>query len=104
MGVTVASRWNGGQATVAAAGDLDLAAAPTVDAAIEAAVRTAGTDAVIVDLSDVSFLDSSGISALLRGRRLADGAHLGYRVVGAQGLVLTVLELTGVWGHLSGRA
>jgi ABC-type transporter Mla MlaB component len=52
-----------------------------------------GIDAVIVDLSDVTFLDSSGISALLRGRRLADDTHPGYHVTGARGLVLTVLEL-----------
>jgi anti-sigma B factor antagonist len=102
MSVAVATRWDGHQAILAASGDVDLASAPRLDAAIEAAVHTADVQAVVVDLTGVTFLDSSGISVLLRGRRLADEHSLRYRVVGAQGLVLTVLELTGVWAHLAG--
>jgi len=103
MNVTVATHWDGQQATVAATGDVDLATAPPIDTAIEAAVHAADVEAVVVDISGVTFLDSSGISVLLRGRRLADEHHLDYRVTGAQGLVLTVLELTGVWPHLCGQ-
>jgi anti-sigma B factor antagonist len=101
MSVSVSTRSDGDAATVVVAGDVDLASAPSVDAAIEAAIGTAGPMGVVVDLSQVTFLDSSGISALLRGRRLADEGAVAYRVIGAQGLVLTVLEMTGVWPHLS---
>jgi anti-sigma B factor antagonist len=103
MSMTVVTHWDGHRATVTAAGDVDLATVPPIDAAIEAAVRTVDVEAVLVDLSGVTFLDSSGISVLLRGRRLADERHLDYRIAGAQGPVRTVLELTGVWPHLSGQ-
>lgn len=103
MNVTVATQWDGQQAIVAATGEVDLSSVPALDAAIEAAVHAADVEAVVVDLASVTFLDSSGISVLLRGRRLADEHGLDYRIVGAEGLVLTVLELTGVWAHLSGQ-
>jgi anti-sigma B factor antagonist len=100
----VATHWDGHQATVTAVGEVDLSAAAPVDAAIEAAVHTAGVEAVVVDLAGVTFLDSSGISVLLRGRRLADTCHVDYRIAGATGIVLTVLEMTGVLPHLSDEA
>ena len=94
-------RWQGRDATVAVAGEVDLSSAPGVESAIEEAVDAAGTTGVVVDLSQVTFLDSSGINALLHGRRRCDDHGVGYQVVGAQGQVLEVLELTGVWPHLS---
>jgi len=103
MTPTVGTCWAGHRATVTAAGDVDLASAPGIDAAIEAAINTTDAETVLVDLSGVTFLDSSGITVLLRGRRLADEHHVGYRVTGAHGMILTVLEMTGVWQHLSGR-
>jgi len=54
-----------------------------------------------VDLAEVAFLDSSGIASLLKGRRIADGLGKAYWVTGATGIVREVLDLTGVWAHLS---
>ena len=54
--------------------------------------------------SQFGFLDSSGISVLVKGRRLADGRGVPYRVTGASGTIRQVLDITGVWGHLSGQA
>lgn len=102
MSVSVSTHWRHNEATISVTGDVDLAAAPAVDRAIDEAVR-APAEAVFVDLTQVTFLDSSGISTLLRGRRLADEHHIAYQVAGAHGLVLTVLEVTGVWSHLSGQ-
>jgi anti-sigma B factor antagonist len=89
-------------ATVVARGDIDLS---TVDELVNeiAAATAAGVKAVVVDLSEVAFVDSAGISALLRGRRLADEHAAQFRVTGAAGLVREVLEMTGVWQHLSGQ-
>jgi anti-anti-sigma factor len=103
MTVSVATRWDGRDATVTITGAVDLAAAPAVDTAIEAAARSTDAAGIMVDLSRVTFLDSSGISVLLRGRRLAEAHDVTYHVTGAHGLVLTVLEITGVWPHLSGQ-
>jgi anti-sigma B factor antagonist len=95
---------SGGLATVVVSGEVDIASGPAVDEAIGEAVTADGVDTVLVDLSAVRFLDSSGISLLLRGRRLAGARAVAYRVIGAQGMIRQVLELSGVWEHLCGEA
>lgn len=99
---TASSRRFDSVVTVAVAGDVDLSAGPLVDKAISEAVATAGVTAVQVDISDVQFLDSSGIGMLLKGRRSADAHQVGYRVTGAHGITERILRLTGVWTHLTG--
>jgi anti-sigma B factor antagonist len=103
MTISVTTQWDGNDAAIIVAGEADLSSAPSVDAALEAAIAAANAGHVEVDLSQVTFLDSSGISALLRGRRMAEDNGVAFKVVGAHGLVLDVLELTGVWSHLSGQ-
>ncbi len=67
----------------------------------EVTAKHPGRD-LIVDLARVSFLDSSGIRRLMDARR--DVAEQGAKltVTGAQGVVLTVLKVTGVYDALSG--
>lgn len=88
--------------TVAVGGEVDLATCPALDDEIRHAIDAEGVTAVQVDLSAVSFLDSSGIALLLRGRRRADERGVAYQVIGARGMTQEVLEITGVWAHLSG--
>ena len=102
MQATVSSHRSGNVLTVVITGEVDLSTAPAVEIAIGDAVASTGITVVEVDLSDVRFLDSSGIRLLLKGRRSADERGLAYRVTGAQGIARQVLELTGVWAHLSG--
>jgi anti-sigma B factor antagonist len=99
----ITTEWREGEATLVVHGDIDIAAKGPVGSAIEAAVGTAGATDVVIDLSDVPFLDSSGINVLVQGRRLADEHQVTYRVVGSTGIVRKVLELTGVWDHLTGE-
>ena len=70
--------------------------------AITHAVVADQVSLVRIDLSEVTFLDSSGIALLLKGRRDAEERGLRYQVFGARGAALQVLELTGVWAHLAG--
>lgn len=100
--LTVSTVERSGAATVLVAGDLDPLTAPILTEAVVAAVEGAEGSRVVVDVSGVRFCDSSGISALVYGRRLADEHGVHYRVTGATGLVLDVLELTGVWARLRG--
>jgi anti-anti-sigma factor len=57
-----------GRAIVAVSGELDLSKAPELLDAI-AALGDAGTNAVVIDLSELTFIDSSGISALIKAGR-----------------------------------
>jgi anti-anti-sigma factor len=101
MNMSLSGQGRDGVLTVALSGEIDLATAPEAERAIADAVGSVGTGEVLVDLSGVEFLDSSGVALLLKGRRGADERGVRYRVTGAHGIALQVLELTGVWGYLS---
>jgi anti-anti-sigma factor len=87
-----------GDARLVVHGELDLATAPQLTAAIDAA-QAAGGQRVLVDLAGVSFLDSSGISALcLALRRLAEhGAVLVLGPLSQQ--AETALRIVGLEGQ-----
>jgi anti-anti-sigma factor len=87
-------------AMISVKGEIDLLTAQQLESQISNALD-APSQSVEVDLSGVSFMDSSGISTLLKGRRYADLRGKSYRVTGAEGIVRQVLDLTGVAAHLS---
>jgi anti-anti-sigma factor len=72
----------------------------------EAAVRALSGDQlreITIDLAELTFIDSSGIRALLESRRLAEEEGLVLLVrVPENGQVRQVLELTGVDSVLDG--
>ncbi len=103
MNLSVSTALEDKTATVTIAGELDLGVRETVELAIAEAIDAEGTREVIVDLSALEFIDSSGIGILLKGRRHADKAGVAYRVSAPTGIVRQVLELTGVLEHLSGQ-
>ncbi len=81
-----------GWLVLAVAGEIDLATAPQL-----ADCLVAATDRdVAVDLSEVTFLDSSGLSALVAGSRaLAEGGHV-LRTFGERDAIRRVLEISGL--------
>ena len=60
-----------GQAVVALAGELDLATAPTLVELLESLCERR-VPSVVLDLADLEFCDSSGLSVLVHGRRAAE--------------------------------
>jgi len=98
--LTLLVRRAGDEAVLAARGAIDLATVDQLRAEVDALVD-GDAPAVVLDLGDVSLLDSVGISALLACRRLADQHGRSFRVTGATGLVREVLDITGVWNHLT---
>jgi anti-sigma B factor antagonist len=81
-----------GWLVVTVAGEIDLATAPQLAACL---VDAADRD-VAADLSAVTFLDSSGLSALVAGSRaVAAGGHI-LRTFGERETVLRVLEISGL--------
>lgn len=101
MDFSVSSSQDDGVTTLTVTGEFDLASQDNAAGEISRAVHAGGVRTVIVDVSGVRFLDSSGISVLLKGRRDADRAGVGYRLTGATGMVREVLSVTGVLEHLS---
>jgi anti-sigma B factor antagonist len=76
-------------------GELDLSVASDLEKEIIRTIDRA-PQGVSIDLTDVSFLDSSSVRALLRASEAADDAGKKLRVSGASGITRRVLELTGV--------
>jgi anti-sigma B factor antagonist len=82
-----------GSAVLQLDGRLDLVSASAVRRAVEAAVAS-GRPSLVVDLEDVSFVDSSGLGALIAGLKHARQAGGELRIAAAGEQVLTVLRLT----------
>ncbi|WP_158548733.1 STAS domain-containing protein [Blastococcus sp. TF02A-26] len=61
-------------------GELDIATSPQLADAVDG-VLEAGPTAFVVDLSETTFLDSSGARQLVRTARRADGAGVPLQVV-----------------------
>lgn len=104
MNLSVSSGQDDGVTTLTLIGELDLATHDSAASEIRRAVHEDGVTAVIVDISGLSFLDSSGISVLLQGNRDAETTGVSYRLTGAAGMVREVLAVTGVLEHLSGES
>jgi anti-sigma B factor antagonist len=82
------------------AGEIDLATAPTLERALVKA-GAAGTPVVVVDLHGVTFIDASGIRALLHGQRRLRALGGDLIVTSADGVVRRVFELLGLVGTLN---
>jgi anti-sigma B factor antagonist len=87
---------DGGQVVVVVVGDIDVLSAGVLREALAKAVRSAGTGAIVVDLSDVGFMDSSGVQALLDGYHSAMVAGGTLSVRGASGTAERVLNIVGL--------
>jgi anti-sigma B factor antagonist len=76
-------------------GELDLDSAPRSRATLDAAVTAASQPTVVLDLSELTFCDSSGVRVLLALHRLAAGEGHDLRIRDATSAVTQVLNLTG---------
>ncbi len=92
MDVTVDIR-PGGEAVVQLAGRLDLLAAATVKQRLSQAVAD-GHRRLVVDLGGVTFIDSSGLGALIGGLKAARLAGGNLRIARPGSQVRLTLELT----------
>jgi len=80
---------------VAIRGELDLVAAPGVTALVDEAIRTSkGT--FVIDLSQLGFMDSTGLTLFIRARALLGQADRGIAVICPPGQARRVFEAAGV--------
>lgn len=95
MTFTITSVRHDGGACLRLAGELDMSTAPELNAVIDRLLAT-GERRLLVDLAELTFCDSTGIAAFLRGDNAsaAEGGWL--RVTGAAGRVRRVLQVTGL--------
>jgi anti-anti-sigma factor len=101
MSLLITSFMDGATIRIDVAGDIDLATEPALWEALGKAVLAEGIDVVVVDLAQTTFMDCYGMSALIRGARLAGDHGRRLRVVNATGIALIVLRTSGVLAILS---
>jgi anti-sigma B factor antagonist len=81
----------GGYAVVHLAGDVDLSCSPEARKTILDALL--GAQHTLVDLSQVSYIDSSGVASLVEGYQTAKKKGLRFGLVGVSEPAMSVLEL-----------
>lgn len=90
------SRDDEGRDVLRVVGDVDLATAPRLVTAAEQWLDSESGGPVRLDLSGVTFLDSTGIGALLAIRNAASAAGTKVEVLEHSSAVARVLSLAGV--------
>lgn len=75
-------------------GEIDIMSAPTLRSALLPALES--VERVVLDLSQVSFLGSSGLAVLVEGRDQAQQYDRQLRLVCASRVVIRALEVTGI--------
>lgn len=86
---------DGGVAVVAVRGEIDVATAPALRMAL-VAKEEAGESVVVVDLTAVTFMDSTALGVLVGGHRRLGEAGSVLRLVVTEARVRKVLEITGL--------
>jgi anti-sigma B factor antagonist len=80
---------------ITVSGEVDLASSPELDTAIIAAIES-GASSVVIDLTDVSFMDSSGLGVIVRGLKRCREADKDLDLVITNERVLKVFGITGL--------
>jgi anti-anti-sigma factor len=80
---------------VAVRGEIDIATVASLERALDSAIRTS-RGAFVLDLSDIEFLDSSGLHALLRARAILAREDRALAVVCPPGPARRLFEVAGI--------
>jgi stage II sporulation protein AA (anti-sigma F factor antagonist) len=82
-----------GRNTLRLSGELDMASAPRLEALL-AELSANGTSALTLDLSELTFMDSTGLRAVLRAKELTDGHGCELSIVPGPPAVQRLFEMT----------
>ncbi|MGH8924727.1 MAG: STAS domain-containing protein [Acidimicrobiia bacterium] len=100
MAFQVASENYNGRALLRASGEIDLATVDLLDMAVGNALQQ-GLNQVVIDMTEVSFMDSTGIRSLLTNSERINEAGGKMSIVLSGGPVARTLAVTGVDALLS---
>lgn len=83
------------RALVRPAGELDLATVPTLEAHLER-LASAGQREIVVDLGELTFIDSSGLHLLMKWSKTATDEGFAFFLIPGRPAVQRVFSLAGV--------
>src|SRR5918998_3624303 len=87
----------GDRAIVVPEGEIDLATADDVEARLQD-LRAEGWRNLVLDLRDVSFIDSSGLRLLVRMQNASQADEFDFSIVDGTPVISRVLEISGLSG------
>jgi anti-anti-sigma factor len=87
--------WSGRTAVVSASGEIDIVNAEGLRDVLLSALNM-GAAALVVDMTAATFLDSAGVTALVRATRRAAATGAALRLAVTAPAVLRVLNLVGI--------
>ncbi len=93
MEISVEINEKGDSQLIRAVGEIDLYTSPRLRAAIMKAVQN-GKKEIAVDLSEVRYMDSSGVATLIEGLRAARARKISFVLIRPSKAVMKVLELS----------
>ncbi|HET8562058.1 MAG TPA: STAS domain-containing protein [Marmoricola sp.] len=82
-------------AVVKLAGDLDMLSAPDLSDTLNELLES-GARKVVVDMSDLAFMDSSGLSAILGAHQTAEKHDAALTLFGPNERVIRLVNITGL--------
>jgi anti-sigma B factor antagonist len=83
-----------GYSVISVRGEMDLHTAPKFQHAIERAAEDVG--AVVVDMGDVAFMDSTALSSLMRSKDALDQKGVSLRLAAPSAAVERIFSVTGL--------
>ena len=81
-------------------GELDLLTGPLLEEMVVRVCATQATNTITLDLSDVTFMDSTGLGAVLHAQELCREERYEFRLMSPQRQVQRLFEVAGVIDHL----
>jgi len=89
-----------GIATVRPVGEIDYTGTEILRKGLNDAADRDGVRQIVVDMSDVSFVDSSALGLLVGAKRVAESRGIAFRLSAPRPGVTRILQLTNLFDHL----
>ncbi len=100
--LTISVRHDGDTSTMVLAGEIDLLTSTRLNRELDALLdRDPAPAHLCLDLSEVGFMDTTGVAVLLKGRRRALELGSSFGVTSASPTIERLFEITGLAGLLT---
>jgi anti-sigma B factor antagonist len=100
MPVELATEQDGDVVRVALSGELDMSTAASVEERLMELEQGASLEGVVLDLRDVRFIDSTGLSLLINAHSRGQKAGRRVTIVPGSGAPRRIIETTGLGSRL----
>jgi anti-sigma B factor antagonist len=100
QGFGISEQRRGGLSVITPQGEIDVATAPGLRDHLDKVIGR-GSGPVVVDLTSVTFIDSTGLGVLIGAQKHCDEAERELRIVITDPRIRKVFEITGLTDHFA---